>query len=72
MSEDRGSSLGNLLVAFLAGAAVGAAVALLTSPKTGPEMRETLAGLGKELGQKLKDVVGTPPGGADDAPLGGA
>lgn len=72
MSEDRGSSLGNLLVAFLAGAAVGAAVALLTSPKTGPEMRETLAGLGKELGQKLKDAVGTPSGGADDVPLGGA
>lgn len=72
MSEDRGSSLGNLLVAFLAGAAVGAAVVLLTSPKSGAEMRETLADFGKELGQKLKDAVGTSSGDAEDAPLGGA
>ena len=43
MSDDRGSSGGNLLLAFLAGAAAGAVVALLTSPKNGEEMRESLA-----------------------------
>jgi gas vesicle protein len=43
MSDDRGSSGGNLLLAFLAGAAAGAVVALLTSPKNGQEMRESLA-----------------------------
>ena len=43
MSDERGSSGGNLLLAFLAGAAAGAVVALLTSPKTGKEMRESLA-----------------------------
>jgi len=43
MSEDRGGSGGNLLLAFLAGAAAGAVVALLTSPKNGQEMRESLA-----------------------------
>ena len=43
MSEDRGGSGGNLLLAFLAGAAAGAVVALLTSPKNGEEMRESLA-----------------------------
>ena len=43
MSDDRGSSGGNLLLAFLAGAAAGAVVALLTSPKSGKEMRESLA-----------------------------
>ena len=43
MSDDRGSSGGNLLLAFLAGAAAGAVVALLTSPKSGKEVRESLA-----------------------------
>ena len=43
MSDDRESSGGNLLLAFLAGAAAGAVVALLTSPKSGKEMRESLA-----------------------------
>jgi gas vesicle protein len=57
MNEEKGNGLGNLLVAFLAGAAVGAAVALLTSPKSGPEMRETLAGLGKNLGSKIREKV---------------
>ena len=42
MSDDRGVSGRTLLVAFLAGAAAGAAVALLTSPKNGREMRETV------------------------------
>jgi gas vesicle protein len=43
MSEDRNVPGGNLLLAFLAGAAAGAVVALLTSPKNGREMRESLA-----------------------------
>ena len=43
MSDDRGSSGGNLVLAFLAGAAAGAVVALLTSPKNGKDMRESLA-----------------------------
>ena len=43
MSDERSSSGGGLLVAFLAGAAAGAVVALLTAPKSGREMRETVA-----------------------------
>jgi len=43
MSDDRENSGGNLLLAFLAGAAAGAVVALLTSPKNGKDMRESLA-----------------------------
>ena len=42
MSEERGVSGGSLLLAFLAGAAAGAVVALLTAPKNGREMRESL------------------------------
>ena len=42
MSEDRGPSGGSLLLAFLAGAAAGAVVALLTAPKSGRDMRESV------------------------------
>ena len=42
MSESRNVSGGGLLLAFLAGAAAGAVVALLTAPKNGREMRESL------------------------------
>ena len=55
MSDDRsGSGLG-LLFAFLAGAAAGAAVALLTSPKSGREMRESVASWARSTG--VKDAV---------------
>ena len=43
MSEERGVPGGSLLLAFLAGAAAGAVVALLTAPKNGREMRESVA-----------------------------
>jgi gas vesicle protein len=43
MSESQKTSGGALLLAFLAGAAAGAVVALLTAPKNGREARESLA-----------------------------
>lgn len=52
MSDDR-SSLGTSLLIFLAGAAVGAAVVALTTPKTGPQLRGDL----KDLGGKVRDRV---------------
>ncbi len=48
MSEERGS-IGTSLLIFLAGAAVGAAVVALTTPKTGPEVRADLKGLGNRV-----------------------
>jgi gas vesicle protein len=42
MSEERHDSGASLLLAFLAGAAAGAVVALLTAPKSGREMRESV------------------------------
>jgi len=50
MSEGRNSSDGSLLIAFLVGAAAGAVVALLTSPKNGREMRESVASWAKRSG----------------------
>ena len=43
MSDEHRCSSVHLLLAFVAGAAAGAAVALLTSPRTGKENREKLA-----------------------------
>ena len=43
MSEDRNVSTATLVLAFLAGAAAGAVVALLTAPKSGKETRESVA-----------------------------
>jgi gas vesicle protein len=50
MREERGS-LGTPLLVFLAGAAVGAAIVALTTPKSGPELRGDL----KDLGSKVKE-----------------
>ncbi len=52
MSEDRGVSAGTLLLAFLAGAAAGAVVALLTTPKSGREMRESVASWARRSGTR--------------------
>jgi gas vesicle protein len=42
MSDERPVSGASLLLAFLAGAAAGAVVALLTAPKSGRETRESV------------------------------
>lgn len=60
MSDEKDSGLGSLVVAFLAGAAVGAAVALLTTPKTGPELRENLTDLGDRIREKVADAMMEP------------
>jgi gas vesicle protein len=52
MSEDHGVSGGSLLLAFLAGAAAGAVVALLTAPKNGREMRESVGSWVRKSGAK--------------------
>jgi gas vesicle protein len=50
MSDERNGSGGSLLLAFLVGAAAGAVVALLTAPKSGREMRESVASWAKRSG----------------------
>lgn len=49
MSEDNGA-LGTNLLLFLLGAAAGAAVVALLTPKSGPDLREDI----KDLASKLK------------------
>ncbi len=56
MSDDR-CSAGTLLGAFLLGGLVGAAVALLTAPKTGKETREEIARWAQDTTDKTKEKL---------------
>jgi gas vesicle protein len=55
MSEGNGGY--NFLAGFFVGAALGAMAALLLTPKTGREMRETLAEESKKLKQRTEGTV---------------
>lgn len=53
MSSDNGGA--NFLVGFFVGAAMGAMGALLLAPKSGRELRETLADEGRRLRERARD-----------------
>jgi gas vesicle protein len=57
MSEERGVCAGTVLVSFAAGAAIGAALALLYAPKSGQEMRENIADLTEDAVDKIKEYA---------------
>jgi gas vesicle protein len=57
MSDERGISAGTVLVSFVAGAAVGAGLALLYAPKSGKEMRETITDLTEDAVDKIKEYA---------------
>jgi gas vesicle protein len=57
MGNERGSSPGSVLVAFVAGAAVGAAVALLFAPARGDETREYLGQRAREGRDRAADAA---------------
>jgi gas vesicle protein len=49
-----GAGVGGVMVAFLAGAAIGAAVALLYAPAPGEETRERVAGAARDVAEKAR------------------
>jgi gas vesicle protein len=58
MSEDRGSSASGVILSFMLGGLVGAALAVLFAPRSGEETRELLEGKlreGVERGRRLRD-----------------
>ena len=70
MSDRQGYGGAQLLLAFLGGAATGAAVALLTAPKPGRETREQLGGYlktGTEKTKQLPSAVRAASGAAREA-----
>ncbi len=56
MSQDRGYSGAHLMLAFLAGAVGGACVALLSSPRSGQQIRQSLRGWAHETQGKAVRV----------------
>jgi gas vesicle protein len=52
-----GAGAGLVVLAFLAGALVGAAGALLLAPRPGAETRERLAGAAGERARRARDAV---------------
>lgn len=65
MSESNGGSMGESLMLFLAGAAIGGLLVALNTPKTGPELREDLQGLGRKAKKKAEDLAGDAGGAWD-------
>ena len=57
MSQETASSRNNTMLAFIAGAAVGAVIVALTTPKRGSELREDLAGMGRRAKGKMDDLA---------------
>ena len=57
MSEERGVCAGTVLVSFVAGAAIGAVLALLYAPKSGEEMRGDIADLTEDAVDKIKEYA---------------
>lgn len=57
MSDEKGISTGTVLVSFVAGAAIGAGLALLYAPKSGSEMRETISDLAEDAVDKIKEYT---------------
>jgi len=54
MSDENGT-LGTNLLLFLLGAAAGAAVVALVTPKSGPDLREEIKDLAQKLKRKTKE-----------------
>ncbi len=52
-----GTAFGTIALTFLAGAAVGAIVVALTTPKSGPELRGDLKDFGVRMRRKATDLL---------------
>jgi gas vesicle protein len=55
--EENPTSVATVLMSFLAGAAVGAVVAALITPKTGPEVRDDLMNAAARARRKATDLA---------------
>jgi gas vesicle protein len=57
MREYNGGSIGQALVLFAAGAAIGGLLVALNTPKSGPELREDIKGLARRARKKAGDLA---------------
>jgi gas vesicle protein len=66
MSQETTTSMGPILLTFLAGAAVGAVLVALTTPKTGPELRGDLKDYGRRAKLKAGNLANEACGAWDE------
>jgi gas vesicle protein len=66
MSDDR-TALGTNLLLFLVGAAAGAVLVALTTPKSGPDLRTDIKDLAGRLKRRLRETGEGCPVCADEA-----
>lgn len=57
--SDSGSEGTTVLLAFVAGAVIGAGLGLLFAPRTGKETREQLAELARRTREKAGEIAGS-------------
>lgn len=57
MAEEQNNKLGITFLAFTLGAVIGGGLALLTTPRSGPETREKLHGMVDETRSKLNEMT---------------
>jgi hypothetical protein len=55
--RDNNASMGEALMLLFAGAALGGLLVALNTPKTGPELREDLRGLGRKARRKAEGLA---------------
>jgi gas vesicle protein len=55
--DERGTSVGTILISFLAGAALGSGLALLFAPKSGREMREQVKDLTDDAVDRIREYA---------------
>lgn len=58
MSEEKGLTTSNMLLAFIIGGIVGAGLALLMAPQSGRETRQKIKGLTDKAKEKATDYIG--------------
>jgi gas vesicle protein len=56
--QDSGYGAGSVLLSFFIGGIIGAGVALLTTPKTGPETRKIIRDFAEDARDKAEEYVG--------------
>lgn len=64
--EPQASPIGPMLLTFLAGAAVGAVIVALTTPKSGPELRGDMKDLARRAKRKAGMLADEACGAWDD------
>ena len=57
MSEEKGIPAGTVVVSFLAGAAIGAGLALLFAPKSGCQLRDNIGDFTENTIDKIKEYT---------------